>query len=127
MFQPDFLIPWVVVKSQCIQHFRQKTVLDLTEPPLRGHSRPGNNKPVAENIDVLNFVYLREDGTTANDVSEIRSIQITMVARSSKVDSRYKDTAVYINQQGTAVLGPKNDHFRRKLLTTQVCCRNLAF
>lgn len=87
----------------------------------------GNNKPVAENIDVLNFVYLREDGTTATDVSEIRSIQITLVARSSRGDSRYKDTAVYINQQGTAVLGPKNDHFRRKLLTTQVCCRNLAF
>jgi type IV pilus assembly protein PilW len=87
----------------------------------------GNNKPVAENIDVLNFVYLREDGTRATDVSEIRSIQITMVARSSRVDSRYKDTAVYINQQGTAMLGPKNDHFRRKLLTTQVCCRNLAF
>ena len=87
----------------------------------------GNNRPVAENIDVLNFVYLREDGTTATDVSEIRSIQITLVARSSRGDSRYKDTAVYINQQGTAVLGPKNDHFRRKLLTTQVCCRNLAF
>jgi type IV pilus assembly protein PilW len=87
----------------------------------------GNNKPVAENIDTLNFIYLREDGTQTTDVSEIRSIQITMVARSSRIDRRYTDTDVYMNQQTAVIFGPKNDHFRRKLLTAQLCCRNLAF
>ena len=87
----------------------------------------GNNKPVAENIDTLNFIYLRENGTPTADISEIRSIQITMIARSSRVDHRYTDTDVYMNQQTTVIFGPKNDHFRRKLLTAQVCCRNLAF
>ncbi len=87
----------------------------------------GNNRPVAENIDTLNFIYLREDGTQTTDVSEIRSIQITMIARSSRIDRRYTDTDVYMNQQTTVIFGPKNDNFRRKLLTAQVCCRNLAF
>ena len=87
----------------------------------------GNNKPVAENIDALNFVYLREDGTPTANVSEMRSIQITVVARTDRVDSRYTDTAVYTNQQGIAILGPKNDNFRRRRLTAQVNCRNLAF
>jgi type IV pilus assembly protein PilW len=87
----------------------------------------GNNKPVAENIDALNFVYLREDGTPTASVSEVRSVQITLVARSDRVDSRYTDTAVYTNQQGIAILGPINDNFRRRHLTAQVNCRNLAF
>ncbi len=87
----------------------------------------GNNRPVAENIDTLNFIYLRENGTPTADISEIKSIQITMIARSSRVDRRYTDTDVYMNQQTKIVFGPKNDHFRRKLLTAQVCCRNLAF
>jgi type IV pilus assembly protein PilW len=87
----------------------------------------GNNRPVAENIDTLNFIYLRENGTPTADISEIRSIQITMIARSSRVDGRYTDTDVYMNQQTTVIFGPKNDNFRRKLLTAQVNCRNLAF
>jgi type IV pilus assembly protein PilW len=87
----------------------------------------GTNKPVAENIDALDFTYLREDGSPTTNVSEVRSIQITLVAKSDRVDPRYVDTAVYKNQQGTPVLGPKNDSFRRRSLTAQVCCRNLAF
>jgi type IV pilus assembly protein PilW len=108
----------------------------------------GGLQPVAENIDALNFVYLDQrlsdgidndgDGTIDEydeavmatpvvNTGNIRSIQITMIARSSRVDRRYTDTDVYMNQQTTVIFGPKNDHFRRKLLTAQVCCRNLAF
>jgi type IV pilus assembly protein PilW len=87
----------------------------------------GTNKPVAENIDALNFVYLREDGTPTADVSEMRAIQITVVARSDRVDPRYTDTAVYTNQQGDQVFIAPGDNFRRRLLTSQVNCRNLTF
>mgnify|MGYP001819246308 CR=1 FL=1 len=87
----------------------------------------GTNKPVSENIDALDFVFLREDGTPTASVSEVRSIQITLVARSARIDPRYGDTAVYTNQQGFPILGPKNDNFRRRRLTAEVCCRNLAF
>lgn len=87
----------------------------------------GTNKPVAENIDALDFVFLREDGTPTASVSEVRSVQITLVARSGRIDPRYGDTAVYTNQQGSPILGPKNDNFRRRRLTAEVCCRNLVF
>ena len=82
---------------------------------------------VAENIDALNFVYLDKDGNPTSTLEEIRSVQIVLVARTGRGDPRYKDTAIYRNQQGAVILPQKNDHFRRKLLTTQVCCRNLAF
>ena len=87
----------------------------------------GTNKAVAENIDALDVVFLREDGTPTANVSEMRSIQITLVARSGRIDPHYVDTSVYTNQQGSAILGPKNDNFRRKRLTAEVYCRNLAF
>ncbi len=93
-----------------------------------GRKKPSTyNQPVAENIDALNLVYLDKDENPTITLAEIRSVQITLVARTARGNRGFKDTAVYINQQGAAVLGPKNDHFRRKLLTTQVCCRNLAF
>ena len=110
----------------------------------------GGLQLVTENIDALNFVYLDQrladgidndgDGTideydeavmttpvAEEDKNNIRAVQITVVARSDRVDPRYTDTAVYTNQQGIAILGPENDNFRRKLLTAQVYCRNLAF
>ena len=109
-----------------------------------------HNQPVAENIDALNFVYLDQrlsdgidndgDGTidehdeavmatpvAYTDTEDIRAIQITLVARTDRGDPRYQDTAIYRNQQGAVILPQQNDNFRRKLLTAQVNCRNLAF
>jgi type IV pilus assembly protein PilW len=83
--------------------------------------------PVAENIDALNFVYLDKDGNPTTTLEEIRSVQIALVARTGRGDPRYKDTAIYRNQRGAVVLPQQNDNFRRKLLTAQVNCRNLAF
>jgi len=83
--------------------------------------------PVAENIDALNFVYLDKDGNPTTTLEEIRSVQIALVARTGRGDPRYKDTAIYRNQRGAVVLPQQNDNFRRKLLTAQVSCRNLAF
>ncbi len=104
--------------------------------------------PVAENIDALNFVYLDQRlsdgidndsdgtideydeavmGTPVVNTESIRAVQITLVARTGRGDPRYKDTAIYKNQQGAVILPQKNDNFRRKLLTAQVNCRNLAF
>jgi type IV pilus assembly protein PilW len=89
-----------------------------------------SNQPVAENIDALNFVYLDGNGnvlpTPVANPAEIRAIQITVIARANKVDQRHTDTVVYKNQQGTTIFGPLNDNFRRKLMTTQVSCRNLG-
>ena len=81
---------------------------------------------VAENINALNFVYLDGSGNVTATLNNIRSVQITMVARSGKKDPGYKDTASYSNQQGTQILAAQNDSYRRRLLTATVICRNLG-
>ena len=85
-----------------------------------------NNVLLAENIDAINFVYLDEDGVVTTNPSDIRSVQITIVARTSKQDPGFTDTQNYTNQQGTVILVAQNDHYRRRVLTAEVRCRNLG-
>jgi type IV pilus assembly protein PilW len=86
----------------------------------------GWNSPAAENMDALNFVYLDEDGTPTNVLSEIRSVEVTLLARTARGDPEYRDNTVYANQRG-AVIYAANDNFRRKMLNANVKCRNLWF
>jgi type IV pilus assembly protein PilW len=81
---------------------------------------------IAENIDALNFVYLDENDAATTIASEIRSIQITMVAKTGKGDQGYHDTGQYTNQGGDPIFGPANDSYRRRRLTAEVKCRNLG-
>ncbi len=89
------------------------------------------NQPVAEGVDALDFVYLDAAGnvllTPVSDPSRIRSVQITLVVRGDKADPHFSNTTIYRNQFGARIFGPANDHFRRRLLTAEVLCRNLAF
>ena len=96
--------------------------------------------PLAENIDAINFVYL--DGANppnvlatpvpASNRSDIRSVQITIVARSGQnlpgLIYQATDNRIYRNQQGTIILdmSAAPDTFRRQLLTSEVRCRNLG-
>jgi type IV pilus assembly protein PilW len=90
-----------------------------------------NYQPVAENVETLDFVYLdHNDQVLATPVAHpslIRSVQITLVVRADTMDPRYTNQHIYSNQQGQTLLGPNNDHFRRRLMTTEVWCRNLSF
>ena len=85
-----------------------------------------SNQPVAENIDALDFVYLDANGATTATLANIRSVQITLVARTGRVDLGFTNNTVYKNQQGTTIYTALNDNFRRKLLTARVKCRNLG-
>jgi type IV pilus assembly protein PilW len=85
-----------------------------------------NSNLIAENIDALDFVYLDENDASTTDPSEIRSIQITMVAKTQRIDHGYHDTEQYTNQGGDPIFGPANDSFRRRRLTAEVKCRNLG-
>jgi type IV pilus assembly protein PilW len=100
---------------------------------------PEDFNPVALNIDALNFVYLDSAGNTLNDdgngnvtanLAAIRSVQITLVARSGdKVPALMRkrtDRTTYTNQQGQVILPAPNDNFRRIRLTTAVKVRNLG-
>ncbi len=96
-----------------------------------------NGALVAENIEVLDFVYLREDRTAllatpldSDNRDLIRSIQITLIARSGEnvavLMIKHTDNKTYNNQQGDALLVNPNDQFRRVILTADVKCRNLG-
>ena len=100
---------------------------------------PVSLNPVALNIDALNFVYLDNTGTALDDdgkgnvtanMAAIRSIQITLVARSGDklpvLMRRHTDGRIYTNQQDTVLLGAQNDNFRRIRLTSTVKVRNLG-
>jgi len=84
------------------------------------------NQPVAENIDALDFVYLDANGDPTATISDMRSVQITMVAKAGRVDPGFKNNTVYKNQRGTTIYTAPNDNFRRKFLTAGVKCRNLG-
>ena len=90
----------------------------------------GNLNTVALNIDALNFVYLDNAGDTTSDLEAIRSVQITLVARSGDevpaLMRKRTDRTTYTNQQGTPILLAQNDNFRRIRLTATVKVRNLG-
>ena len=93
---------------------------------------------LAENIDQLNYVYLDGSRNALNDMTtsvdpvvlpDIRSIQVTMVARSGVIDSNYTNNETYQNQNpgGSEVIyTAAGDNFRRRLLSTEIKCRNLG-
>ena len=86
--------------------------------------------PVALNIDALNFVYLDNAGIVTATLADIRSVQITLVARSGDelpvLMNRQTDSRAYLNQQGDEILSAQNDNFRRIQLTATVKVRNLG-
>lgn len=84
---------------------------------------------IAENIDALNFVYLDEDSAVLVapiDTSKIRAVQVTVVARTGQGDPGYSNSVEYKNKQGTTILAPQNDDFRRIMMSTHIKCRNMG-
>jgi type IV pilus assembly protein PilW len=86
----------------------------------------GGNQVVAENIDALDFVYLDENGNSTATLTDIRSVEITIVARTGRALRTTKNNNLYYNQQGTQILGAQNDNFSRKSMTTFIKGRNLG-
>jgi type IV pilus assembly protein PilW len=98
---------------------------------------------VANNIDALDFVYLDPSGTdiSANVIANptglyaatnlpyinsIRSIEISVVARTGNTDESFPGTAAFNNQQGNQILAAQSDNRRRRLLSTTILCRNMG-
>ncbi len=84
---------------------------------------------VAEGIQSVEFYYTLADGTaTTNpvvaDLSNIRSIQISLLARASRLDRNFTNNTTYITASGA--LWVVNDNLRRRLLITTVQCRNMG-
>jgi len=105
----------------------------------RSNVLPPSPSPVALNIDALNFVYLNGGGSVLDDdgngnvtasMAAIRSIQITLVARSGEqlrgLMYREADSRSYTNQQDLVLLDAPDDGFHRIRLTAAVKVRNLG-
>lgn len=87
---------------------------------------PTGNAPIAENIDALNFVYLDANENVTADRLMVRSVQITLVARTGRSDPQFTNTTAYTNLQGTTIYTAPGDGFRRRALSTHVKCRNMG-
>jgi type IV pilus assembly protein PilW len=99
----------------------------------------GGDYVVAQNIDAIDFIYL--DGSSpphvlndpliggdvpAEKINHIRSVEVTIVARTSHPLLPSKNSRGYFNQRGAKILTPQNDNVARRRLTTWIKCRNLG-
>ena len=107
-------------------------------------------QPIAENIQAIEFYYTLADGSqtiSPSNPNDIRSVQISILARAGKPDREFTNTTLYCpashpiknlttsppqceDSSGATVTsatwGPYNDNFRRRLLITTVRCRNMG-
>jgi type IV pilus assembly protein PilW len=94
-------------------------------------------RTVAENIDAIDFVYLDDNGnpvdpTTVTNLPLIRSVQITLLARTTFEAKDYTNNQTYENQRDPSEtnfywsLTDPDDNYRRRLLTTEIQCRNMG-
>jgi type IV pilus assembly protein PilW len=93
-----------------------------------GRRTPTNTQAVAENIDAVEFYYIMADGTktlTPVTLTDIRSVQVSILARASRIDPSFTNSATYTTVSN-ATWGPYNDNFRRRLLVTTIHCRNMG-
>ena len=82
---------------------------------------------IAEDIDALNFVYLNQNQAVTTMPTDMRSVQISVVARTGHPSRGYVNKTVYQNQRGQTIFIPlSGDQHRRRLLTAEVKCRNIG-
>ena len=96
--------------------------------------------PVAQNIDAIDFVYF--DGAdppnrlnpfsggltnvSATNYDNIRSIEITIVARTDDPLLPSSTTRSYVNQQNDTIYAPGANNWSRRRLTVSLRCRNFG-
>lgn len=104
-----------------------------------GRQVGATKRAIAENIEAMAFIYTLDDGTqvtnTTNNAEreKIRSIQLSLLARSDSEDRKFDNPAVYspapgivwgpFDQDGDGIAG---DGYRRRLITMHIGCRNMG-
>ena len=80
---------------------------------------------VASDIDVVYFTYFDQNNNLTADPTSIAYVEISLLARTRKQDSKYTHTTVYTNRDGVNLCPAcAGDHYRRRLLTTTIQIRN---
>jgi len=79
----------------------------------------------SSNIDAVYFTYFDHSKNPTANPANIEYVEISLLARTGKPDSKYTNTHVYTNKEGVnlcpACVG---DHYHRRLLTTTIQIRN---
>ena len=92
-----------------------------------GRQSPTTPQAVAENIDALNFIFLDADGNVTTTAALVTSVEVSLVARTDrKAQGDLVNNTVYKNLQGDSINAAYGDAYRRRVLATQVKCRNLG-
>lgn len=91
---------------------------------------PSTKRALAENIENLEFSYILADNSTTtapstSDLKKIRSVRISILARSIRQDRDSINNTVYTRGSGLT-WGPFGDRIRRRLLVETINCRNLG-
>lgn len=95
---------------------------------------------VAENIENVEFQYLDAAGAVTAISTDIRAVQISILARAGRADRKFVNPMVYCpasnpfnpvtglctNPAPATVWGPFNDNLRRRLLMITIQCRNMG-
>ena len=92
---------------------------------------------VADNVDAIEFLYHLADGTITTSPaspSEIRTMDVSLLVRTGEQIKGYTDRSTYFPASnpghetgvGKKVWGPFNDQYQRRLLITQIKCRNIG-
>ena len=68
----------------------------------------GYFQPFAENIQGFTFTYLDSSGNTTNITANIRQVEITITARTSKPDPNYSPNGGYRTYELVSLITPKN-------------------
>jgi type IV pilus assembly protein PilW len=91
-------------------------------------SSPYSKRAIAENMQAVEFLYTLADGsrvTLPSDPEEIRSVTISLLARTEYPIRGFVDTKTYTTPSG-CTWGPYFDPFLRKLQTVCVHFRNMG-
>jgi hypothetical protein len=110
---------------------------DPTYPKLRRRNLGSDNgfQAVAEGIDQIQFRYLLANGTWVDDPAgneaNVRAVEVFLLARTAKAIRGYTNGNTYVMGNGgyhggAPSGGPPNDGFRRKLLSSIICTRNIG-
>ena len=72
---------------------------------------PTTPQSVVDNIDALNFVYLDEDGNVTADATQVKSVQVSMVAKTDgEALDAYVNNTVYTNLSGGHLIRCRGRH-----------------
>ena len=90
-----------------------------------GRQVGGQKRAIAENIEELEFQYLDADGNVTINRDDVKTIQVSLLARVGQSDRKFHNNITYTSASGVD-WGPYNDGFRRRFQIVNINLRNVG-